>query len=220
MDLDLSKRSKPCFKKNRTMSMGKVKNPFLKVCGIGLLTVICISVKAQKVNFTVNSKTGAIQSMNIDNDKQNMNWLIATDGSQYPWIKENYGWGLGYFTEVRRNQKNKLFWNLPASIKQDGREVTYRVGDICIRMFSFEILEVQFDFPHIFIKISRRHNCFSGRYGLCTIVNTYQNDRHLSLKGDVIKPFFPVRVRLAGSFGCDSQMKLFAFSKMMNHLIN
>lgn len=48
MDLDLSKRSKPCFKKNRTMSMGKVKNPFLKVCGIGLLTVICISVKAQK----------------------------------------------------------------------------------------------------------------------------------------------------------------------------
>ena len=114
------------------MSMGKVKNPFLKVCGIGLLTVICISVKAQKVNFTVNSKTGAIQSMNIDNDKQNMNWLIATDGSQYPWIKENYGWGLGYFTEVRRNQKNKLFWNLPASIKQDGREVTYRVGDICI----------------------------------------------------------------------------------------
>lgn len=132
MDLDLSKRSKPCFKKNRTMSMGKVKNPFLKVCGIGLLTVICISVKAQKVNFTVNSKTGAIQSMNIDNDKQNMNWLIATDGSQYPWIKENYGWGLGYFTEVRRNQKNKLFWNLPVSIKQDGREVTYRVGDICI----------------------------------------------------------------------------------------
>lgn len=89
--------------------MGKVKNPFLKLCGIGLLTVICISVKAQKVNFTVNSKTGAIQSMNIDNDKQNMNWLIATDGSQYPWIKENYGWGLGYFTEVRRNQKNKLF---------------------------------------------------------------------------------------------------------------
>ena len=132
MDLDLSKRSKPCFKKNRMMSMGKVKNPFLKLCGIGLLTVICISVKAQKVTFTVNSKTGAIQSMNIDNDKQNMNWLIATDGSQYPWIKENYGWGLGYFTEVRRNQKNKLFWNLPASIKQDGREVTYRVGDICI----------------------------------------------------------------------------------------
>ena len=42
-----------------------------------------------KVNFTVNSKTGAIQSMNIDNDKQNMNWLIATDGSQYPWITEN-----------------------------------------------------------------------------------------------------------------------------------
>ena len=54
MDLDLSKRSKPCFKKNRMMSMGKVKNPFLKLCGIGLLTVICISVKAQKVNFTVN----------------------------------------------------------------------------------------------------------------------------------------------------------------------
>ena len=47
MDLDLSKRSKPCFKKNRMMSMGKVKNPFLKLCGIGLLTVICISVKAQ-----------------------------------------------------------------------------------------------------------------------------------------------------------------------------
>ena len=83
-------------------------------------------------------------------------------------------------------------------------------------MFSFEILEVQFDFPHIFIKISRRHNCFSGRYGLCTVVNTDQNDRHLSLESDVIKPFFPVRVRLAGSFGCDSQMKLTALKIIPN----
>ena len=45
MDLDLSKRSKPCFKKNRMMSMGKVKNPFLKLCGIGLLTVYVFLLK-------------------------------------------------------------------------------------------------------------------------------------------------------------------------------
>lgn len=36
-----------------------------------------------------------------------MNWLVATDGSQYRWVKENYGWGLGYTAEVKGNRKEK-----------------------------------------------------------------------------------------------------------------
>ena len=104
-----------------------------------MAVVLCVlsvnpSVQADEhsIHIKINTQTGAINQLILDHDPQNMNWILQTDGSQYPWIKENYGWGLGYFTEVRRNQKNKLFWNLPASIKQDGREVTYRVGDICI----------------------------------------------------------------------------------------
>ena len=35
---------------------------------------------------------------------------------QYPWIKENYGWDLAISLR-RRNQKNKLFWNLSCQYK-------------------------------------------------------------------------------------------------------
>ena len=77
----------------------------------------------------MNSKTGAIQSMNIDNDKQNMNWLIATDGSQYPWIKENYGWGLGYFTRETHYTFSFIFYTFILH--------EYRLFILLIRYLSF-----------------------------------------------------------------------------------
>ena len=110
-----------------------MKKHLLKRIGtlVGMLSVSgFLFAGSSPIEVKSNASTGALSEMKIQGDERNMNWVVKTDGTQYPWIKENYGWGLGYFTEVRRNQKNKLFWNLPASIKQDGREVTYRVGDI------------------------------------------------------------------------------------------
>lgn len=79
-----------------------------------------------------NASTGALSELKIQGDERNMNWLVKTDGTQYPWIKENYGWGLGYFTVVKGRESIKREWMTPAKIDFDGMEVTYHEGDISI----------------------------------------------------------------------------------------
>ncbi len=85
-----------------------------------------------KVIMRVNQDTGAISQLNIDSDTNNMNWLTATDGSQYPWITSDYGWGLGYTTLTTEHVSRKLAWNKPETISADGTKVTYKVGDLCV----------------------------------------------------------------------------------------
>lgn len=93
---------------------------------------MCTFVSAQKINYQVNPQTGALQTLSIANDPQKMNWLVVTDGSQYRWVKENYGWGLGYATQVKGNRKEKVSWEIPAEMKQEGNELVYMAGDIRI----------------------------------------------------------------------------------------
>ena len=112
--------------------MEKVKKRLSKFCGVFLFGTMCTYVSAQKINYQVNPQTGALQTLSIANDLQKMNWLVATDGSQYRWVKENYGWGLGYATQVKGNRKEKISWEVPVEMKQEGNEVVYRAGDIRI----------------------------------------------------------------------------------------
>lgn len=81
-----------------------------------------------------NASTGALSEMKIQGDERNMNWVIKTDGTQYPWIKENYGWGLGYFTVVKGRESIKREWMTPTKMSADGMEVTYRESGIGIRV--------------------------------------------------------------------------------------
>lgn len=39
----------------------------------------------------------AVDGIVVAGDKERMNWLLATDGSQYPWVDSRYGWGTGTF---------------------------------------------------------------------------------------------------------------------------
>ena len=59
------------------------------------------------VRFAVNPFTGAIDELTVEGDKHHMNWIVKTDGSQYPWITERYSWGLGYFTQVKGHESLK-----------------------------------------------------------------------------------------------------------------
>lgn len=61
-------------------------------------------------------------------------WLVKTDGSQYAWIKEDYGWGLGYFTVDRDRKSLKREWSAPTEISRDGMDVVYREADIRIQI--------------------------------------------------------------------------------------
>lgn len=48
--------------------------------------------------------------MRIDGDATGMDWIMKTDATQYPWVTEKYGWGLGYLT-VNGERKE---WQRPA----------------------------------------------------------------------------------------------------------
>ncbi|GLL54007.1 MULTISPECIES: DUF5695 domain-containing protein [Bacteroides] len=115
------------------MKKKKVKRKLLKLCSLGLLGItVCTPVIAQQINYQANPRTGALQALTIAGDPQGMNWLVATDGSQYSWIKENYGWGLGYFTQIKGNRQDEVHWNVPVEIRQGGKEIIYFAGDIRI----------------------------------------------------------------------------------------
>lgn len=87
---------------------------------------------SQQVEYEMNAKTGAIKKLSI-HDTRCMNWLMETDGSQYPWIVEKYGWGLGHFSETVDSKTTNLKWDEPVEIDPKGN-VSYRAGNIRIEV--------------------------------------------------------------------------------------
>lgn len=113
---------------------------FLFLC----MGILGIPAFAQQIEFKVNPQTGAIQRLGVANDGRDMNWLIETDGSQYPWIGEEHGWGLGYFSETKEGKTVNRKWSVPVDVNTDG-SACYMVGDIRIdvkrRMEGADLLE-------------------------------------------------------------------------------
>lgn len=103
-------------------------------CSLLLSSAIQAADNLYKLRLTTNPKTGALSALSIDGDEKQMNWLVKTDGSQYPWVTERYGWGLGYFTTVTGTARVKHKWQLPASVSVDGMKVTYKVDNIHIEV--------------------------------------------------------------------------------------
>ncbi len=99
--------------------------------------VICasfaISAGAQ-MQMQTDTETGAIISIIIRGDSTNMDWLMKTDGSQYAWITKEYGWGLGYTTVVKGHESRKVSWNKPEKYENDGKDVTYNLGDVTLNV--------------------------------------------------------------------------------------
>lgn len=110
-----------------------------------MAVILCACIKAWAANgailYTVNDANGAINSIQVEGDKENMNWIVLADGSQYNWLKSNYGWGLGYFTERRGGSADVTnvptegafrHWAKPVSMTPD--KVVYREGKIRIEV--------------------------------------------------------------------------------------
>lgn len=94
----------------------------------------CIWAADYPVKVTLHTATGAVEQLTLSGDEQQMEWLVKTDGTLYPWVKENLAWGLGYFTIVKGHESVKKEWQKPVEISPDGMEVTYREGDIQVRV--------------------------------------------------------------------------------------
>ena len=100
-----------------------MRKEILTLAFLMLVSLSCWAAK--KVGYMVSHTTGAIQSIVVDGDTTGMNWIIRPDGSQYPWIQETDGWGLGYFTI-----RGKVYrWSRPVEIYGD-QSVTYQCADI------------------------------------------------------------------------------------------
>ena len=72
-----------------------------------LVAGVCLNALSQNVDFAINESTGAITSLKVRGDSRDMNWILATDGSQYEWIGEDYGWGLGYFDVTADGKRSR-----------------------------------------------------------------------------------------------------------------
>lgn len=64
-----------------------------------LLAGTALTRAQEKIIYQVNQENGTISSLRIDGDKDAMEWLLRTDGSQYEWVGKRYGWGGGFLTE-------------------------------------------------------------------------------------------------------------------------
>lgn len=82
----------------------------------------------------INLQNGSISQLKIGGDVYGMDWLLRTDETQYPWVKENVAWGLGYFTLTRGHESVKKEWSKPVEINHEGTEVVYREGCVSIRV--------------------------------------------------------------------------------------
>ena len=101
--------------------------------------------------FSQDPTTGAIRELKIQGDNCDMNWIVATDGSQYPWIKQDYGWGLGYFTETIGKQSVRQKWGTPIETRNNPSRCIYQAGNIHItveRRFKQDNLVEQYTFTN------------------------------------------------------------------------
>lgn len=98
-----------------------------------LCATVALSASAQ-VTMHTNPETGGISQLNLADDPEEMNWLTATDGSQYAWIIPDYAWGLGYTTLTCEHGSTRMTWNHPTHIDNDGQKVVYQMGDLTLNV--------------------------------------------------------------------------------------
>ena len=123
------------------MKTSNLKSSSMSIVLLGVFFLFCplttsvfSSAENLPVELKVNPSTGAISELKIKGDERDMNWLVKVDGTQYAWVKENYGWGLGYFTITKGRESIKREWKTPVNISADGMNVMYRENDICVQV--------------------------------------------------------------------------------------
>lgn len=109
------------------MCLGMAARLFLVVVLLSFTSLIVSSQNVNKLIYAVNQITGGLDSIIVSGDSTNMNWLVKTDGEQYPWVTNTNGWGLGYFTIADKRYQ----WSEPIDIDAD-KTVTYQCGDVVI----------------------------------------------------------------------------------------
>lgn len=77
---------------------------------------------SHSVIVTKSPVTGALTKIQVGDNP--MNWVISPDGKQYPWVTENYGWGLGHL----KIDGKQYSWSKPVKEYEGG--TSYQVEDV------------------------------------------------------------------------------------------
>lgn len=88
------------------------------------LSLVSVDASADIV-VTENPTNHSLNSIRIDNDL--MNWMLAADGTQYPWVTAKYGWGLGYLSQDGQHHD----WLFE---RKDGAALIYKAGNVEVRV--------------------------------------------------------------------------------------
>lgn len=64
------------------------------VCFLILMNIL--TCEARELSYREDMTTGNIISLKIKGDESDMDWILASDGSQYEWIDNKYQWGAVY----------------------------------------------------------------------------------------------------------------------------
>ncbi len=104
----------------------------MKRTALTLLLLACLSWAgaAHNVKYSVDPATGGITRLWLEEDGPETNRIVAPDGSQYAWIGDTYGWGLGYFDIRDGAAVRHAAWHRPLSVTAGGARVTYRAEEI------------------------------------------------------------------------------------------
>ncbi|SDW32799.1 hypothetical protein SAMN05444411_101489 [Lutibacter oricola] len=85
------------------------------------------NAQSQETDFIIHTdmQTGGIQKIMHKNDKHNMNWIFAADGSELEWFTPEFGWGLGFITIEKAGKKETFKWNSISNISVKDGKTTY-----------------------------------------------------------------------------------------------
>ncbi|MDO4929656.1 MAG: six-hairpin glycosidase [Bacteroidales bacterium] len=98
------------------------------LCLLGMTTVAPAAGK--DIEVSLNPTTGAVGSLRIAGDANAMDWILKTDSTQYKWVTEKYGWGLGYATV----DGVKKTWEKPTATSGKGTRVTYDLDGVRVEV--------------------------------------------------------------------------------------
>ena len=108
-------------------------------CFIGVFFFTALALSAQRSTndssglvYTINDLSGGIQSIVNKKDKYQMNWILNSDSTQYPWQTAKYAWGCGYGYV----NGDSISWCKPVSLENNNDTITV---NYYTRYFKIEV---------------------------------------------------------------------------------
>lgn len=126
----------------------------------------------KEFKIEIDKITGGIYQIQNTNDTTKMNWILSSDGRQYPWQTPDFAWGLGFVNVVIGNEAKVYNWkDLTASHHGNKESVyEYQLADIKVSVTRTYDVNGYFVESYSFINTSKTTVKLNG-IGIYTPMN-------------------------------------------------